>query len=49
MKTIFDKIDPQYLECASGTCGHPEHLGIIVAVITSAVLFLLYSLKAKRR
>ena len=25
MKTIFDKVDPKYLECGSGTCDHLEH------------------------
>ena len=25
MKTIFNKIDPQYLECTSGACEHVSH------------------------
>jgi len=25
MKTIFNKIDPKYIECTSGTCEHIEH------------------------
>jgi hypothetical protein len=25
MKTIFDKIDTRYLDCANGMCEHVEH------------------------
>lgn len=25
MKTIFDKIDPKYIECATGACEHASH------------------------
>lgn len=25
MKTIFNKIDPKYLECTTGICEHPIH------------------------
>ena len=25
MKTIFDKVNPKYLECISGTCEHAAH------------------------
>jgi len=41
MKTILNKIDPKYIECASGVCEHAAHkantvvwLLIAVAVIT---------------
>ena len=27
MKTIFDKIDPKYVECSAGTCEHVSHSG----------------------
>ncbi len=26
MNTIFSKIDPSYLECITGTCGHVHHM-----------------------
>jgi hypothetical protein len=39
MKTIFDKIDPKYIDCASGACEHSIHnsnaalwIGILVAL-----------------
>ena len=32
MKTIFDKIDPKYIECTTGTCEHVTHT-------SNAVLF----------
>jgi len=25
MKTIFDKVDPKYIDCANGMCEHVEH------------------------
>lgn len=25
MKTILDKIDPEYINCANGMCEHAEH------------------------
>ena len=27
MKTIFDKIDPKYLDCSIGQCEHAIHSG----------------------
>jgi hypothetical protein len=42
MKTIFNKIDPQYLECASGTCEHASHKGntILWILLFSTVLYI---------
>ena len=25
MKTIFDKVDPKYIECTTGVCEHASH------------------------
>ena len=47
MKTIFDKINPQYLECSTGTCGHPEHIGIVIAI--ASVVIISISLKLKKQ
>ena len=38
MKTIFDQVNPEYLECTTGICGHPEHIGMVIAVILTAFL-----------
>jgi hypothetical protein len=27
MKTVFDKIDPEFLECSTGHCQHAIHAG----------------------
>ena len=35
MKTIFDKVDPKYLECTTGVCEHVSHNlnGLYIAVV----------------
>lgn len=45
MKTIFDKVDPKYLECATGACEHTSHVlnGLyfaiaIVILVNAAIL-----------
>jgi len=41
MKTIFDKINPEYLECTAGSCQHVIHSlnpVIILTLITLVVL-----------
>ena len=38
MKTIFDKIDPKYIECASGTCEHVAHSNNAVLWTVIAIL-----------
>ena len=49
MKTIFDKIDPKYLEhaaqgveCSTGTCAHAYHTHnvILVGVIVACAVYL---------
>ena len=46
MKTIFDKVDPKYLdhasagvECATGTCGHVSHSYNLITLVTICVVF----------
>jgi hypothetical protein len=50
MKTIFDKIDPKYIECATGTCEHMSHSTTLpMYVATALVLPLIYiMLKTKK-
>ena len=43
MKTIFDKVDPTYLECSTGVCEHVSHQHNAAIIITIAV-YLSYSL-----
>lgn len=39
MKTIFDKIDPKYIECAAGTCEHTQHaMNLPMYIICAAIL-----------
>ena len=38
MKTIFDKIDPSYIECATGTCEHTVHNTNIVSWVVVAFI-----------
>jgi len=40
MKTIFDKVDPKYLECTTGICEHTEH-SFNPAFIIAAVVFII--------
>lgn len=34
MKSIFDKVDPKYLECTTGACEHVGHTlnGLYIAI-----------------
>jgi hypothetical protein len=38
MKTIFDKIDPKYIECAGGVCEHASHSTILPMYMGAALL-----------
>ena len=47
MKTIFDKVDPQYLdhaahgvECVTGTCGHVQHQYNMVTIAVIGIILL---------
>lgn len=42
MKTIFNKIDPTYLDCASGLCEHTSHQFNLIYVCIVPVVFLVY-------
>ena len=55
MKTIFDKIDPVYLnhaaqgiECTTGTCGHSTHQYTGVLFLIIAALITTIGVKALR-
>ena len=40
MKTIFNKIEPKYLECTTGACEHVEHkFNIVYWTILLTVFF----------
>ena len=43
MKTIFDKVDPRYIDCATGVCEHTNHAPnlMYMAILTGALLFVL--------
>lgn len=39
MKSIFDKVDPRFLECVTGTCSHTDHqAGIVVWLVMSLII-----------
>ena len=39
MKTIFDKIDPKYIECTGGMCEHTSHqMNAPLLVLVAGVL-----------
>lgn len=43
MKTIFDKINPQHVECATGMCEHTTHqlnTGVLIIMCVALVLTL---------
>lgn len=40
MKTIFDKIDPKYLECATGACEHSGHQFNVITWVIAGILLL---------
>lgn len=44
MKTILDKVDPKYLDCVSGTCGHVMHTfnGATLIVLSLVATFAIY-------
>lgn len=52
MKTIFDKVDPVYLdhaargvECATGTCGHATHQfsGAMLVISIAAIAMICFT------
>lgn len=51
MKTIFDKVDPKYLECTAGTCEHVYHVfnGPIILVCGMFIVMLVTSKYLKSR
>ena len=40
MKTIFDKIDPKYIDCASGACEHTGHQYNLLTCLVAGILLL---------
>lgn len=44
MKTILDKVDPKYLDCISGVCGHYIHTfnGVTLITVTLVATFAIY-------
>jgi hypothetical protein len=40
MKTIFDKVDPKYIDCASGACEHAGHQYNMVTWVVVGILLL---------
>lgn len=52
MKTIFDKVDPKYIECTTGVCEHAAHstnmyMWIVVAILALTIKYL-YGHQSKR-
>lgn len=45
MKTIFDKVDPKYIECTTGACEHITHNHNTVLLPVLVVLLFVYSYK----
>ena len=41
MKTIFDKIDPKYIECTTGVCEHTSHQmnAATITILVASILF----------
>ena len=39
MKTIFDKVDPKYIDCTTGLCEHASHqYNTVMLIVTIVVL-----------
>lgn len=47
MKTIFDKVDPKYIDCAAGTCEHVSHAMNFPLYITAIILTVVCVYKLK--
>lgn len=45
MKTIFDKIDPKYIDCTTGACEHASHNFNGTLIVLLAVTICLVSVK----
>lgn len=50
MKTIFDKINPKYLECTAGSCEHISHSlnPIIIITLVSLIIVAYRSCKENK-
>ena len=44
MKTILDKVDPKYLDCMSGACGHTIHTfnGVTMIILSLVATCAIY-------
>lgn len=50
MKTIFDKIDPKYIECTTGVCEHTAHsLNTPLWVVIATLSLILISIVARSK
>ena len=49
MKTIFDKIDPQYIECSTGICEHASHMHVLPTYIVTGVIGILMVVRLLKR
>ena len=45
MKTIFDKIDPKYVECGTGVCEHTSHAHVLPVYLIAGSILMLYLIK----
>lgn len=45
MKTIFDKVDPKYLECGTGVCDHVAHSSVLPMYIITVLLLVYITIK----
>lgn len=50
MKTIFEKVDPKYIECGTGTCDHATHKvnSILPLLVVAAIILILGARRMKR-
>lgn len=49
MKTIFDKVDPKYIECGTGVCEHVSHSHIMPLYIVAVILLFTVIIKLKSK
>jgi|SaaInlStandDraft_2_1057019.scaffolds.fasta_scaffold221006_2 hypothetical protein len=49
MKTIFEKVDPKYIECGTGTCDHATHKvnSILPLLVVAAIILTLIVRRSK--
>ena len=45
MKTIFDKVDPKYIECGTGVCEHATHSHVLPLYVVAVSIVVFYAIK----